>query len=74
MADLKDLEVTLNKTKLTDSYFPKLYEPFNLKRGQKVKFDDDRNELLVKVQGESKVRRIKMSKSDVEKFTKYILD
>ncbi len=71
MADIKKLEVTLNKSGLKDSYFPKLFDPFNLKRGQKVQYDDHRNELLVKVPHEKQVRRIKMSKADVEKFTKY---
>lgn len=74
MSKILDLQVTLNKRGLKDSYFPKLFEPFALKPGQKVKFDDYRNELLVKVPGEKEVRRVKIAKAAVEKFTKYLLD
>lgn len=73
MAKIWNLRVTLNKYGLKDSYFPKVYEPFNLRRGDKVQFNDDINELWVKVPGKKQLRRVKIAKKDIEKFTEYIL-
>ncbi len=70
MTNILDLQVTLPKSNLKDSYFPD-YEPFALKKGQKIKFDDDKNELIVKLPT-GKTRRIKMTKRYMESFTKYL--
>jgi hypothetical protein len=70
MANLLDVQATLPKANLKDSYFPD-YEPFAVKKGQKMKFDDDKNELIVKLPT-GKTRRVKMTKRYLESFTEYL--
>ncbi len=71
MATIHKLTVTVPKNNLVDSYFPKVYPPFSLVVGQKVQFDDDINQLIVKIPGYPNIRRVNMSKAEVESFTKY---
>lgn len=70
MPNILDVRVTLPKAHLRDSYFPD-YEPFAIKKGQKLKFDDDKNELIVSLPS-GKTRRIKMTKRYMESFTEYL--
>ena len=67
---LLNLVVTLDKSGLKDYYEP-TFPSFSIRRGQKVQFDDDKNELIVKLPT-GQTRKVRMSKSEMEGFTEYI--
>ena len=70
MATILNLRVTIRKNNLKDSYFS-AWAPFSVLEGQKLQFDDDRNELIVKLP-DGKLRKVKMAKAYMETFTEYV--
>lgn len=70
MKNLLDLVVTVRKDNLKDSYHPE-FSPFSVKLHQHLTYDDDKNELIVKLPT-GKIRKVKMLKSYMETFTDYV--
>ena len=73
ISQLIDVEITISKT-LTP-YTPRdkktKYSSITVKEGQELKYDDKNNELLVPIP-KGVIRKVRISQSDLESFTKYI--
>lgn len=70
MAALLKLQVTLVRRGMIDHYHP-TFEPVTVLPGDVIYFDDDWDELVVKVPS-GYTARIRMSKAEMETFTEYI--